>query len=113
MRRLSVFAASLAACLALAIGLTGLGSSAAQASPSSNCWAYVGGTTSWGGCQGHPIGGTYFRVHTVCATWYGYAFDAPGSGVGYSPPNRSQIDAQQGGVCGWGSSPVDAWVESW
>lgn len=107
-RKMSAVAAS----LFLALGLVGLSGQAAQASPSSNCWAYAGGSTSWGGCQGHPIGGTYFRVHTKCATWFGHVYDAPGSGVGYSPPNRSQVAAQQGGSCG-SNSAVGAWVESW
>ena len=60
----------------------------------------------------NPLGGTTFRVHTQCATWFGYVYDAPGSGTGYSPPNKSQMAPQQGGSCG-GNSAVGAWVESW
>lgn len=107
-RKLSVVAAS----LTLALSLMGFGAQAAQAAPSANCWAYAGGNTSWGGCKGSPYGGTHFRVHTKCGTWYGYVYDSPGSGVGYSPPNRSQVAAQQGGSCG-SNSAVGAWVESW
>lgn len=99
--------------VALALGLSVLTGQAAQASaPSSNCWAYAGGSTSYGGCQGSWAGGTYFRVHTKCATWFGWVYDAPGSGVGYSPPGRSQMAPQQGGSCGVNSA-VGAWVESW
>jgi hypothetical protein len=94
-------------------GLVLLTGQAAEASaPSSNCWANEGGNTSYGGCLGSPFGGTYFRVHTTCATWWGWVYDAPGSGVGYSPPGRSQNAPQQGGSCG-SNSAVDAWVESW
>lgn len=98
--------------LALALAFTGLGTQAAQASPTTNCWANAGGNTSWGGCKGNPSGGTYFRVHTKCGTWYGYVYDAPGSGVGYSPPNQSQAAPLQGGSCG-SNSAVGAWVETW
>jgi len=98
--------------LALTCGLMLFTGQTAEASPSSNCWAYAGGNTSYGGCQGSPFGGTHFRVHTKCATWYGWVYDAPGSGVGYSPPGRSQMAPQQGGSCG-SNSAVGAWVESW
>ena len=102
----------LAAGGALAASLLVGGAQSAEASPGSNCWANAGGNTSYGGCLGSWSGGTSFRVHTNCATWYGWVYDAAGSGVGYSPPGRSQMAPEQGGSCG-GNSAVGAWVESW
>ena len=93
-RRISTFAAL----AALTVGAGVLLAGPAQAAYSSNCWAFVGGDRSTGGCKGAPGEGTHFQVAEVCQGFLGQVIRY--SPVTYAPPNvpvNAQTDA-----CGFG-----------
>lgn len=60
-RRLALFVAA----AALVGGAAAVDASPAAAGSCSTTWAYLGGSTSTGGCKGTG-GGTHFRVAQVC-----------------------------------------------
>jgi hypothetical protein len=81
----------------LAFGAALLTATPAQATPSSNCWAFAGGDRSAGGCKG-ASGGTHFQVAEVCQGFLGQV-------IRYSPvtfaPSGVAVNTQTA-ACGFG-----------
>jgi hypothetical protein len=94
MRRSKVVAVAIAAVVSVA-GLAV--AEPAQAAYSNNCWAFVGGDRSTGGCKG-AAGGTTFRVAEVCQGNLGQV-------IRYSPYTYAAANVAvnaQTSACGWG-----------
>jgi len=76
---------------------------------SNNCWYYIGGDKTTGGCAGNVAGGgSYFQVHEWCG-WMSLEESSP---ITFAPPGVARNATTS--ACPWYSEGIrQAIVNSW
>jgi hypothetical protein len=105
-----------AALIGISAAGTVLTAAPAQANPSPSCWAAITDDgRGIGSCQGHPVGGTWYRVQALCAL---PVPNPPGSfivssQVTYASPNQPGIVVTTPGCSSMLFRATNAWAISW